>query len=62
MAWSGRLARLGLQPASLVLDLDRDLGERLGVLAVVVSAEQQLTGSGQDYPYICGRPASVAQI
>ena len=34
--------RLG-QPVSLVLDVDRDLGQRLGVHAAVVRAEEQLS-------------------
>jgi len=34
--------RLG-QPVALVLDVDRDLGQRLGVHAAVVRAEQQFS-------------------
>jgi hypothetical protein len=47
-SWSrGGVVGLDQQPAGFILNLDRDLGERLGVLAVVVSAEQQFAVTGK---------------
>jgi hypothetical protein len=53
---------LGDELAGLVLDLDRDLGECLGVLAVVMRAEQQFARTRQEYAYIRWRSASIAQV
>src|SRR5215469_16560238 len=63
MTGSGRrLTRLGQQPAGLVLDLDGDLGKRVGVLAVVVGAEQQLAVTRKEDSYVCGSTAAVTQV
>src|ERR1700744_2906709 len=50
------------QPVGLVVDLDRDLGQSLGVLPVVVGTEQELARAREHYTYICLRTASVAHI
>src|SRR5215469_2866269 len=61
--WSGRgVVRLAQQPAGLVLDLHRDLGKRLGVLAVVVGTEQQFTVTGKQDAYVCGSATAVTQV
>ncbi len=40
---AGRSVRGGLEPVRLVVNVECDAGERIGVLAGVVGAEEQLT-------------------
>jgi hypothetical protein len=50
------------KPFCLVLDLYSDLGERLGVLPAVVSAEKQLPGTGEHNAYVRLGAAPVAYV
>src|SRR5256884_8716632 len=50
------------EPFRLVLDLGAGLGERVGVLAAVVSAEQQLSPRGEDDTDVRLGTAAVTQI
>jgi hypothetical protein len=59
---SGISGWLGGQSGRLVLDLDRNLGQRIGVLAVVVRAEQQFSGPREQNTYIRGRSTPIAQV
>jgi hypothetical protein len=53
--------RLG-QPVALVLDVDRDLGQRLGVHAAVVRAEQQFSAIGEEHANIRLGAAAIADV
>src|SRR5206468_5078066 len=50
------------EPFRLVLDLGAGLGERVGVLAAVVSAEQQLSPRGEDDTDVRLGTAAVTQV
>jgi hypothetical protein len=50
------------KPLRLILNLHSDLGERLGVLPTVVSAEKQLPGTGEHNAYVRLGAAPVAYI
>jgi hypothetical protein len=63
LGWlSGISGWLGSQSGRLVLDLDRNLCQRIGVLAVVVRAEQQFSGPREQNTYIRGRSTPIAQV
>src|SRR5579875_1064263 len=51
----------GDQAAGLVVDLYRDLGERVGVLPVVMGAEQQFRRAREDNSGIALRRATIAE-
>jgi hypothetical protein len=55
-------AGAGREPLCLVLDFYSDLGERLGVLPTVVSAEKQLPSTGEHNAYIRLGAAPVAYV
>src|ERR1700752_617458 len=50
------------QPSRLVLDLDGNLGQRFGVLAAVMGAEQQLPGVRENNAYVRLGTTPVTQV
>ena len=62
MVFAAAYGRASSQPCCLVLDFHGHLGQRVGVLAVVVSAEQQLAATWEQHAHVCGCPAPVAQV
>jgi hypothetical protein len=50
------------QELRLVLYVNRDLGQRIGVLTGMVRAEQQFCGSRKQYSDVCPGAATVADV
>jgi hypothetical protein len=57
-----RDAQLPEQPVALVLEVDRHLGQRLGVLAAVVRAVEQLPASREQNAGIRLGAATIADV
>src|SRR5215831_4339741 len=60
--WGWRGWSVLREPFRLVLDPDGDLGQRVGVLTAVVSAEEQFARAGEHDTHVCLGAAAVAQV